>query len=714
MPSGKKRSKKESLKSGDIKKAIFEALEYNNGKPINAKQLAYQLGFQTKKARHKLQQILDELVELKKLKETEAYRYTFMPAQKSFLTGIIEITRHGYGFVSCENLEEDVFIGNKNIKNAISGDKVKISLFKSSKGRSQEGVVIEIVERSGKNIVGTIELNNNIAFLIPDSPKIHTDFYIPLSKLNQAKHGEKAIAVFKDWPEGSKNPVGEIIRVLGKAGDHNVEMHAILEEFGLPYIFPQEVVDDAAMISDKISEDEISKRKDFRNILTFTIDPEDAKDYDDAISFQRKGDDIEIGVHIADVSHYVKQGTETDKEAFKRATSVYLVDRTVPMLSEKLSNNLCSLKAEEDKLCFSTVFIMNKKAEIKHFWIGRTIINSNKRFKYEEVQEILIKQEGLFSEELKVINEIAKKLRQERFDSGAFSFETEEVKFKLDENNKVSEIIKKTRLDSHLLIEDLMLLANKCVAEFVTKAKRNFVYRVHDAPNTEKLTEFKRLATKFGYSIDSSNNISLAHSYNDLLERVNGKPEQNFLQSLAIRTMSKAAYSPKNNGHYGLAFTHYTHFTSPIRRYPDLMVHRILSELLEHKNESDTFDDLKIKSRHCSEREINAEMADRASVKYKQVEYMMDKIGIVYEGVISGVIDGGFFVEIIENKCEGFVTASSIDEDFYVFDEYNYRLSGYNSHKTFTLGQQIWIKVAQANLPKRKLDFVLSEAPSES
>jgi len=709
MPSKKNKSKSQKgIKSADIKNAIFEALAANNGKPLNAKQLAFQLGMMRKKTRAKLQDILNELVELKKIKETESYRYSFMPSQKGHLSGIIDITRHGYGFVSCEGFDEDVFISQKNTANAITGDIVKISLFQSSRGKSKEGVVVEILERGKKEFVGIIELSKSFAFFIPDNSKVHVDFFIPLNALNNAQHGEKVVVRLKDWPVGAKNPVGEVVRVLGKAGEHNVEMHAILEEYELPYIFPEEVNHAAEQIPDEISEDEILKRRDFRKILTFTIDPEDAKDYDDAISFQKIDNEYEIGVHIADVSYYVKPKSVIDKEAYKRGTSVYLVDRTVPMLPEKLSNNLCSLHADKDKLCFAIVFIIDKNGIVKNEWIGKTIIRSDKRFKYEEVQEILNTGDGIFSSELKIINNIAKILREKRYLEGSINFETDEVKFKLDEQGKPLEIIKKTRLESHLLIEDLMLLANKKVAEFVTRSKRGFVYRVHDAPNAEKLADFKRLAKKFGYQLETDSHNKIAQSYNDLLNNIIGRPEQNFLQSLAIRTMSKAAYSPNNTGHYGLAFENYTHFTSPIRRYPDLMVHRILAELLENKKEYFTHDELKEKCKHCSEREINAEMADRASIKYKQVEFMMDKIGNVYDGIISGVIDGGFFVEIIDNKCEGFVTASSIDEDFYLFDEFNYCLKGHNNHKTFTLGQTVRIKVVEANLAKRKLDFMLA------
>ena len=705
------KSKAKRFSTEEIRKAIFDILQENNGKALNVKQFSSRMQMTSQKDISKLQRVLSDLVASKKLRESEPYRYTFMPRKKEFLEGYIEITRHGYAFVSCPELEEDVFISVKNTGNAISGDKVKITIFREPKGKRMEGAVVEIVERKRTEFVGLLKVTTGFGFVIPDSHKIHNDFFIPPDKLNGAKDGEKVVVRLKDWPAGAKSPVAEVIKILGKAGEHETEMHAILEEFGLPYVFPEEVITDAENIDAQITEEEISKRRDFRNVFTITIDPEDAKDFDDAISFRHVDENYEIGVHIADVSHYVKKGTKTDEEAYRRGTSVYLVDRTVPMLPERLSNHLCSLSPNEDKLCFSAVFTMNKKADIISQWIGKTIIHSCRRFNYEEVQKILDNQEGEYYDELKILNDIAEKLRKRRFENGSFSFETDEVQFTLDHLGKPLEITKKARLASHQLIEDLMLLANRKVAEFAEKSKRDFVYRIHEAPNFEKIAEFKRIAKKFGHEIDNSDNLALARSLNSLLEKIEGKPEQNFLESLAIRTMAKAAYSPKNIGHYGLAFNTYTHFTSPIRRYPDLMVHRILSEILENQPPVETYESLKEKCIVSSEREVNAEQADRASIKYKQVEFMLDKIGQSFEGIISGVIDGGFFVEIIENKCEGFVTASSIDEDFYQFDEFNYRLTGYNSKKTFTLGQTVWIKVVEANLPKRQLDFMLCEKP---
>jgi len=703
---GRKKVKKDALK-----KNILSVLEQNPLKQFGIKQIAFALGLMTKKDRSILQSVVEDLIAEKKVTEPEAYKYMLVSKTESFPEGIIEITKHGYAFVSVEGWDEDIFVSPKNTLNAITGDKVKVSLFRDKKGIKVEGKVTSIVERIRTEFVGTIELSERFAFMVPDNKKLNIDFFIPMSKIKAAKNGDKAVIRFLEWPLGSKNPIGEVIRVLGKAGEHEVEMHAIIEEYRLPYHFDDYLTKEADIISDIISESDIKNRKDFRGTLTFTIDPPDAKDFDDAVSFRSLDRNrFEIGIHIADVTHYIPAGTNIDKEALRRATSVYLVDRTIPMLPEKLSNHLCSLREKEDKLCFSAVFIMDNKASILEEWFGKTIIRSLRRFSYEEVQEILDKKEGDFAAEIIKVNELAKSLREKRYAEGSFSFETEEVKFSLDAMGKPLEVYKLVRTDSHMLIEDLMLLANRKVAEFVSRqANRDFIYRVHDAPNMEKIADFKRIANKFGYFIDSSNNKALAHSFNDLLSEVEGKAEQNFLESLAIRSMAKASYSPDNIGHYGLAFDFYTHFTSPIRRYPDMMVHRILEEVLIGKEEKIPKNKLKEQCKICSQREVNAEQAERASVKYKQMEFMKEHAGEEFDGVISGVIESGLFVEIIENKCEGFVTGSTLLDDFYVFDQENYRLQGYNSKKTYTLGQKVRIKVAEVNMVNRTMDLLLTE-----
>lgn len=710
MTRNKKKPKHKNTPQKSVKQGIISVLQEDPKKLMNIKQIAYRVGMVKKKDRERLQQILDEMVEEKLIAEPKPWKFVSLPKQGACPEGIIDITKHGYGFVSCPHFEEDIFIPNREIGNALHGDTVRIELFRHNKGKKVEGRVSEVVQRARIEFVGVLEVSDRFAFLITDNPKIHVDFYIPLSKLKNAKSGDKVVVRLNDWPAGSKNPFGQVVKVLGKAGDHETEMHAIIEEFGLPYEFDEQVILDAEAIPTSITKEEINKRKDFRDILTFTIDPEDAKDFDDAISF-RKIDDktTEIGVHIADVTHYLKKESILDKEAFRRATSVYLVDRVIPMLPEILSNNLCSLRPNEDKLCFSAVFELDENALIVKQWFGRTIIHSDKRFSYEDVQEILETKKGEFVTELLKTNELASKLRKQRYEQGAFSFETEEVKFKLDNLGKPMGVYKKIRKESNMLIEDFMLLANKQVAEYIHKeSQKKFpsVYRVHDHPSIEKLANFGRMAAKFGYQINTADDKKLAQSFNRLLAEVEGKPEQNFMQSLAIRSMAKAVYTTKNIGHYGLAFGFYTHFTSPIRRYPDVMLHRILADLLDRKNQSEQ-DTLESKCKHSSEREVNAESAERASIKYKQVEYMQDKIGETFDGVISGVIESGIFVELIESKCEGMIGVSSLQDDFYIYDEENFCMKGHNSKKTYTLGQTVKVVVREANLAKRTIDFMM-------
>jgi len=589
---------------------------------------------------------------------------------------------------------------------------VKVYVYAKNKGRKKDGEVVEILQRAKMDFTGIIKLSDRFAFFVPDDRKMLHDIFIPLDGLNGAKDGYKAIAKIIDWPEDAKNPIGEITHVLGKQGENNAEMNAILADYGFPLAFPDEVEKQAESIKEEITEEEIAKRKDFRQVLTFTIDPADAKDFDDAISFQKlKNGNVEVGIHIADVSHYVKPGSALDKEAFERGTSVYLVDRVIPMLPERLSNGLCSLRPNEDKLCFSAVFELDNEANVVEQWFGRTIIHSDTRFSYEDAQEVLENKAGKHSEELLKLNELAYKLRERKFKHGAISFESVEIKFRLDDQGKPLGVYVKERKDAHKLIEDFMLLANKKVAEFVAKKgkgkqKLTFVYRSHDSPKEDALLNFSQFASKFGYKIDMSSGRETARSLNFLMADVEGKKEQNVLTQLAIRSMAKAVYTTKKHSHYGLAFDYYTHFTSPIRRYPDVMVHRLL-ELYLADGKSVNEEEYEKMSIHSSQMEKKAADAERASVKYKQAEYLQNNIGEEFNGIISGLTEWGMYVEIIANKCEGMIRLRDLNDDFYVLDEKNYCIIGQRRKKKYQLGDEVNIMVKKVDLNKRQIDFTL-------
>jgi len=715
--------KKQGVKKSYLFEEILKVLAANPNKALNYKQIAADLNITDHSQRLLINAILEELKTNNNVTEPERGKFKLKSIDK-FITGKVDMTSSGTAYVVSEETESDTFISQRKTLNALHGDLVKVKLYPTRKGK-QEGEIIEIVERLKTEFVGTIQLSPKFAFLVPSNNRIHVDIYIPLEKLNGAKDGQKAIARIVEWGKNSVNPIGEIIEVLGNVGDNNTEMHAILAEYGLPYHFPKDVEKAADLIPIKITEQEIAKRKDYRGITTFTIDPVDAKDFDDALSIRKLDNgNWEIGVHIADVSHYVKPDSIIDKEGFSRATSVYLVDRVVPMLPEILSNNVCSLRPNEEKLCFSAVFEITDNAEVVEEWFGRTIILSDRRFTYEEAQQIIETEEGEFKDEILTLNRLAKILRANRFKKGSIAFEKMEVKFHLDEVGNPTGVFFKVAKDSNQLIEDFMLLANRKVAEFIGKNKnskeqkskenqRSFVYRVHDKPNPDKLEDFAQFVAKFGYKLNIKNEKTVADSMNNLLKEVNQKKESGMIEMLAIRTMAKAVYTTKNIGHYGLGFEYYTHFTSPIRRYPDVMVHRLLQHYLDGGKSPD-IEKLEEQCKHSSDMEKLAAEAERSSIKYKQVQYLQDKIGEEFDGIISGVTEWGIFVELKENHCEGMVRLRDLQDDNYYFDEDNYCLRGKKYGKVLTLGDEVRIQIKRADLVKKQLDFSLVDVKEKN
>ena len=639
----------------------------------------------------------------------EYYRFA-MDSLPRMVGKLVSIISAG-GFVAVDEMDTDVIVGKDNLNNALIGDEVELAVYPSRREGRMEGIVTQIVKRGEKKYVGVIEIGKGYAFVVPDGKDMFYDIFIPAKELNKAKDGDKVVAEIVDFPAGSRNPNGRIIRVLGAAGEHNTEMHAILEEFGLEYEFAPEVIEASEKVPLKITQKEIDKRRDCRGITTFTIDPADAKDFDDALSIQKLEEGIyEIGVHIADVSHYIKPGSVLDDEAYKRATSVYLVDRVVPMLPEVLSNGVCSLRPNEDKLCFSAIFKMNEKGEILDRWFGRTIINSDRRFAYEDAQEVIEGRGEDMKWEILTLDRIAKVLRAARFEAGSIAFDRSEAKFRLDETGKPIGVYFKEMKDANHLIEEFMLLANKNVADFIgnvkgTRAKaKTFIYRIHDKPNSDKFLSFSRFAAKFGYMVKANDETAIAKEISKLLVDVKGKNVENLFTILALRSMAKAVYTTDNIGHYGLSFDYYSHFTSPIRRYPDVMAHRLLQKYLDNGRSAskDMYEEM---CKHSSAREILATDAERASIKYKMVEFMADKIGEEFEGSVSGITEWGVYVELTDTHIEGMVSIREMTDDTYFFDKENYCYIGNRSRRKITLGDKAKIRVLRIDLSRKIIDF---------
>ena len=711
----KKRKKTNStrIRKSELIQLIINVFTDNPEKTYNYRQVAKILDINNDSQGEFIHELIYQLCDDDFLKEVSRGKFK-LNSRGGYITGTID--RQGIKtFLIPDDDGEPVFIPERKTNNALPHDKVKVFLYARRRGQLPEGEVVDIIQRAKDTFVGVLEVSDNFAFLVCDNRVLAQDVFIPKNKLNGAKNGQKVIVKLSKWEPNLKSPVGEVIDILGEKGNNDTEMHAILAEFGLPYKYPEKVEEAANKIEASITKEEIAKRIDMRDVTTFTIDPKDAKDFDDALSVRKLDNDLwEVGVHIADVTHYVRNGSIIEKEAQERATSVYLVDRTIPMLPERISNGICSLRPNEDKLTYSVVFQMNEEAEVKHYEIAKTVIHSNRRFTYEEAQNIIETQTGDFKDEILLIDNLAKKLRKKRFDNGAIAFDRVEVKFEIDEKGKPLSVYFREQKDANKLIEEFMLLANKTVATHIGKPDKKqkaktFIYRVHDVPDINKLQNFAQFISKFGYKLKTTGKLTaVSGAINKLLDDAQGKKEQNLIETLAVRSMAKAIYTTENIGHYGLAFDYYSHFTSPIRRYPDMMAHRLLERYLSGgKNvNAQEYEEL---CKHSSDMEQLAANAERASVKYKQVEFMAQYVGVVFDGVISGITEWGIYVELIENKCEGMIPIRDLDDDYYIFDDKNYCLVGRRYNKKYQLGDEITIRVAKANLDKKQLDFVLAD-----
>ncbi|QHI37536.1 Ribonuclease R [Kordia antarctica] len=720
-----RKKKEKSHKIPNLTDAILQIFKKSSNKVFNYKQIAAKLNITDTSGRNQIIKTIKKLKAKQKIEEIDRGQYKVV-GDTEYFTGILDLTARGQGYVICEEFEEDVFVPNNKLNKALNGDEVEIYVYKRRKNNRPEGEITNIIKRKKTEFVGVLQMQKNFAFVVASDSKMYTDIFVPKNKINNAEDGDKVVVEIEDWPARADSPFGKIIKVLGKPGEHNTEIHSILAEYGLPYEFPEEVEKFANKIDTSIQKEEIKKRRDMRNVLTYTIDPKDAKDFDDALSFQvLENGNYEIGIHIADVSYYLKPGTILDDEAYERATSVYLVDRVVPMLPEILSNGACSLRPNEEKYTFSAVFEINKKAEVLNEWFGRTVTYSDKRFAYEEAQVIIetkgdeipadisitgkaYKVDKAIVEATLTLDKLAKIMRAKRMRQGAISFDKVEVRFNLDENSNPEGVYFKTQQDANKLIEEFMLLANKKVAAFIGKQEpeKTFIYRVHDEPDSEKLGNLQNIISRFGYSLNLKSRKTTTSSLNQLLEDVKGKGEQNMIDTLAIRSMSKAKYTTDNIGHYGLAFNYYSHFTSPIRRYPDVMVHRLLQHYLDGGKSADA-SEYEVKCEHSSSMEGLAARAERDSTKYMQIKFMQDHKDEEFVGVISGVTEWGIYVEIIENKCEGMVSIRNIKDDYYTFDEKQYALIGEVTKNVYQLGDEVVVKVKSTDLVKRHLDFDL-------